>query len=227
MTEPPFAALWDVDGTLVDTAELHFDAWCRFAADLALPFSRADFAATFGKRNPEIIRQLFDPTASDDQCLDWGERKEVYYRKAAAEKGIQLLPGVAALLAALADARWLQAVGSSAPRANLTLLFELTDTTQYFSAIISGDDVSRGKPDPEVFLTAASRLGVPPTRCVVLEDAVAGVQAATAAGMVSVGVTFAGHHSRDSLRAAGAGVVVETLTDLSVTRLASLIVDRM
>jgi beta-phosphoglucomutase len=227
MTVPPFAALWDVDGTLVDTAELHFDAWSRFAADLSFPFTRADFAATFGKRNPEIIRQLFDPAALDEKCHDWGELKERYYRAAAAEKGIELLPGVARLLAALAEAGWAQAVASSAPRENLTLLFELTDTTQYFSAIVSGDDVSRGKPDPEVFRTAAARLGVVSTQCVVLEDAVAGVQAATAAGMVSVGVTLAGHHSAEALRAAGAGIVVHSLETVAVGQLVSLIAGRM
>ncbi len=92
------AAIWDVDGTLVDTAELHFAAWQAFAAAHGFAFTRADFAATFGKRNPEIVRQLFDPAADDARCADWGEEKERCYRDATDRAGVALLPGVGALV---------------------------------------------------------------------------------------------------------------------------------
>ncbi len=219
----PRAAIWDVDGTLVDTAEIHFAAWTDFAAAHGFPFTRADFAATFGKRNPEIVRQLFDPAASDERCADWGEEKERLYRAATDRAGVALLPGVGVLVTGLAAAGWAQGLGSSAPRANLDLILKHTSTTARFTAIVSGDDVSRGKPDPEVFLKAAAKLGVPPERCVVFEDAPAGVEAAKAAGMACVGVTFVGHHPADRLTAAGAELVVsslETVTVEQVTRLA-------
>jgi beta-phosphoglucomutase len=217
------AIIWDVDGTLVDTAAHHFHAWARFAAEIGQPFTRADFAATFGMRNPEILRKLFDPGADDALCAKWGERKEDLYRASVREEGTALLPGVAKLLAAFADAGWPQAVGSSAPVGNLDLLLGITNTRRYFGAVVTGDDVSRGKPDPEVFLTAASKLGVEPRRCVVFEDAVAGVEAAKAGGMACVAVTFVGHHSAEKLRAAGADVVVASLEEVRAEQVAELV----
>src|SRR5262249_42176694 len=122
------AAIWDVDGTLVDTAEMHFAAWVDLAAELGKPFTRADFAATFGRRNPEIIRAVFDAKASDATVADLGERKEAKYREAARRAGVELLPGAAELLRGLRDLRWTQALASSAPRANLEMILDLTET---------------------------------------------------------------------------------------------------
>ena len=220
---PTPALIWDVDGTLVDTAEQHFRAWSRLAAEIAKPFTRADFAATFGMRNPEIIRKLFFPDADDARCRERGERKEDLYRASVREEGTQLLPGVAKLLAEFAAAGWPQAVGSSAPPGNLDLLLGLTDTRRYFAGIVTGDDVKRGKPHPEVFLTAAAKLGAAPSRCVVFEDAVAGVEAAKAGGMKCVAVTFVGHHPADKLRAAGADVVVASLDEITAEQVAALV----
>lgn len=217
------AVIWDVDGTLLDSADQHYRAWVGFAADIGRPFTRADFAATFGMRNPEIIRQLFDPASTDAVCADLGARKEGYYRAAVRAEGVTLLPGVADLLRGFAAAGWPQAVGSSAPRGNLDLLLDVTQTATYFAAVVTGDDVSRGKPDPEVFLTAAAKLGADPHRCVVFEDAAAGVQAARAAGMKCVAVTFVGHHPADALRAAGADVVVGSLEEITVEEVAALV----
>jgi len=219
----PRAAIWDVDGTLVDTAEIHFAAWQAFAAAHGYPFTRADFAATFGKRNPEIVRQLFDPAADDAHCAAWGEEKEDLYRAATDRAGVALLPGVGALVEGLATAGWLQGLGSSAPRANLDLILRHTGTAGRFTAVVSGDDVSRGKPDPEVFLKAAVRLGVPPGRCVVFEDAPSGVEAAKAAGLASVGATCVGHHPAERLRDAGADVVVPSLEVVTVDQVAGLL----
>src|SRR5262249_15269117 len=169
--------IWDVDGTLVDTAELHYRAWVQLAQELKKPFTRADFVATFGRRNPEILRQLFGNHLSDRQVAELGDRNEDLYR-AAARQGVELLPGVRQLLDGLHAAGFKQAVGSSAPRRNLELIMELTGTTRFFEAVVSMEDTQRGKPDPQVFQVAADKLGVPPRRCLVMEDAVAGVQAA-------------------------------------------------
>src|SRR5215213_9335301 len=116
------AIIWDVDGTLVDTAEQHFRAWARLAAEIGRPFTPADFAATFGMRNPEILRQLFFPDADDERCRDLGGQKENLYRASVREEGTRLLPGAARLLDEFATAGWPQAVGSSAPPGNLDLL---------------------------------------------------------------------------------------------------------
>ncbi len=220
-TSPPAAVIWDVDGTLVDTAELHFRAWVDLCHDLGRDFSRADFTATFGRRNPEIIRYLFGDRFDDAAIDDLGYRKEALY-KAAARQGVSLLAGAGELLAGLHAAGFRQAIGSSAPRGNVDLILEMTGSARFFDAISSAEDTQRGKPDPQVFLVAAEKLCVPPTRCVVMEDAVAGVQAAKAGGMKCVGVTFVGHHPDESLRRAGADLVVKTLAEVSVEKVRRL-----
>jgi beta-phosphoglucomutase len=214
-----------VDGTLVDTAELHFQAWTILCRDLGCPFTRADFAATFGRRNPEILRQIIRPTLTDREVDELGHRKEELYR-AAAQSGVTLLPGVRSLLEGLQAEGFRQAIGSSAPRHNLELILRLTDTARFFEAVVAMEDTQRGKPDPQVFLVAAERLGVPPGRCVVFEDAVAGVQAARAGGMRCVGVSFVGHHPEESLRAAGANLVVKSLEQVSAEVVCQLLAAR-
>jgi len=209
------AVIWDVDGTLVDTAELHFQAWLKVAKQLRKPFTRDDFAATFGRRNPEILRQLFGEELNEQEVADLGALKEDLYRDEA-RKGVDLLPGVLPLLEGLHAAGFLQAIGSSAPLQNVRLILELTRTASFFSAVASAEDTERGKPDPQVFLVAAGKLGVSARRCVVMEDAVAGVQAAKAGGMKCIAVRFVGHHAEEKLAAAGADRVVRTLEEVSV-----------
>lgn len=215
------AVIWDVDGTLVDTAELHFQAWARMAKEMNRDFTRADFALTFGRRNPEIIRFLFHEDFTDEQVRTIGETKEGYYR-AEAEKGVALLPGVMDLLKGFQALGLRQGVGSSAPRANVDMILRITQSQSFFSALVGMEDTQRGKPDPQVFLVAAEKLDVPPSRCIVLEDAGAGVLAAKAAGMKCVGVTFAGYHTTEELLAAGADRVVGTFEEVTAADLVKL-----
>ena len=217
------AIIWDVDGTLVDTGALHFDAWKRMSREMGTEFTQAQFVSTFGRRNPEIIHELYGESLSDAEIERIGRQKEGYYRDAAREAGIQLLPGVRELLEAARSAGWAQAIGSSAPVGNLEMILDLTGTRTFFGAVVGMEQTSKGKPDPEVFLNAAKGLGVEPGECVVLEDAVAGIEAAKAGGMASVGVTFVGHHSDEKLRAAGAGKIVASVGDLTLEALRELI----
>lgn len=222
MADLPCAAIWDVDGTLVDTAELHYAAWQRLFGELERPFTRADFVATFGRRNPEIFTQILGDRLEGLDTIELADRKERYYRAAAAA-GVALLPGVRQLLDGLAAAGFAQAIGSSAPRDNLDLILKLTGIRDLFGAIIGGEDATHGKPHPEVFLNAAAGLAVPPARCVVIEDAVVGVQAARAAGMRSIAVTFSAHSTPESLTAAGADLVVPTLEKIAPSDVRALL----
>jgi beta-phosphoglucomutase len=214
--------IWDMDGTLVDTAELHFAAWGAVCRENNRPFTRADFATTFGCRNPEIVAYLFGDRFSEADVARLGDRKEVLYRAAAA-KGVDLLPGVRTLLESLHQAGAKQAIGSSAPRANLQLILQLTGIAPLLDAVVSMEDTDRGKPDPQVFLVAAQKLGLPPAHCAVVEDAVAGVQAAKAGGMKCIAVRFVGHHPEAKLREAGADRVVKSLAEVTVGDIIDLV----
>jgi beta-phosphoglucomutase len=222
MPHEPCAVIWDVDGTMVDTAELHFRAWQVLAGEIGKEFTRADFAATFGWRNPEIIPKIFGSQYTEADIADLGDRKEVYYR-AEARRGVELLPGAGALMKALGEAGIPQAIGSSAPRSNIDLILEMTGIGGHVRAIVSMEDTRRGKPDPEVFVLAARRLGIDPRHCVVIEDAPVGIQAAKAGGMRAIGVTFVGHHSAEKLKAAGADVVVASLDEVTVADIQRLL----
>ena len=114
--------------------------------------------------------------------------KEDRFRRIVRDAGVLPLPGAMAWVKRLSENGWLQAVASSAPRANVEAVLGELGTASYFQAIVSAEDVRRGKPDPEVFLLAASRLGTPPDRCIVVEDAAAGLEGARRAGMFRIGV---------------------------------------
>jgi beta-phosphoglucomutase len=200
------AALWDVDGTLVDSREYHWLSWQGALAAEDFAVTRGQFEESFGRRNDEILRGYF-PAYDAPDIARVGEAKEVAYRRLVRERGIVLLPGVGRWLDTLRAEGWLQAVASSAPRLNLEVIISALGLGEYFSAVASAEDVTEGKPDPQVFLAAASKLGVAARSCVVIEDAPAGTEAARRAGMRSIGVLS----SHTELRA---DLVVRTLEEL-------------
>jgi len=204
------AVLWDMDGVLVDTGWAHWQAWQRLWREEGVPFTEEQFWQTFGQRNDTIIAFVTGQPASPQRVQSLGDRKEQYYREIVRGR-VRPLPGVIPLIRALQRAGVKQAVASAAPRANLELILTSLGIGDAFSALVTAEEVKRGKPDPEVFLTAALRLGVPPHRCLVIEDGIAGVQAAKAAGMVCLAVTTT--HPAEKLQAADR--VVTSLTDVS------------
>jgi beta-phosphoglucomutase family hydrolase len=183
------AVLWDMDGTLVDSAEYHWQAWRDTMARQAFPITHEQFLATFGQRNDSILRQWLGQKAAPELIQRIGDAKEALYRQHVRKQGIIPLPGVAQWLQQLHQEGWLQAIASAAPRANIETILEVLSASDIFQAIVSAEDVHKGKPDPEVFLVAARKLGVPPEHCIVVEDAQHGIDAARAAGMRSIGVS--------------------------------------
>lgn len=185
--------LWDLDGTLIDSSELHYEAWADVMRELGRPLDRDVFAQSFGSRNDRILRELLRVPGSDEEIRSLGERKEERYRERVRTRGVPLLPGAASWLDRLGRAGWRQALATSAPRANIDATLEPLGLRDFFDAVVSADDVGRGKPDPLVFLSAAEQAGVAPARCVVVEDAPAGLLGARRAGMASIGVLSAHH----------------------------------
>src|SRR2546421_333535 len=204
--QTPRAVLWDVDGTLIDSSEYHWLSWQGALAAEEFSITRAQFAETFGQRNDEILSGYF-PAYTTEEIARVGLAKEEAYRALIRERGLALLPGVGRWLRKLKVEGWLQAVASSAPRLNLETIISALKLEAYFSAIASAEDVTAGKPDPQVFLTAAAKLSVEPRACVVVEDAPAGTLAARRAHMRSIGVLS----SHGQLQA---DIVVRTLEEL-------------
>jgi len=188
MTQPTRAVLWDMDGTLIDSRDYHWQAWRETMESEGHPITFDQFAATFGWRNDTILRAFYGFDLPPDDVDRIGGVKEERYRRLVRARGIELLPGVGRRLDRLKAAGWRQAVASSAPRANIAAILDALKLEHVFDAIVSAEDVQRGKPDPQVFLVAADRVSVPPARCIVLEDAPAGIEAARRAGMKSIGV---------------------------------------
>jgi beta-phosphoglucomutase len=212
------AVIFDVDGVLTDSYAPHFQAWQRMFAELGVEFTDDQFRQTFGRTNRDIFAELSPGEMTDQRSRALGDLKEAYYREIVA-KDFTPLPGAVELIDALHAAGFKLAVGSSGPPENIELTLEKLGRAASFSARATGADVQRGKPDPQVFLIAAERLGVPPHRCAVIEDAAPGVEAANRAGMISIAVL--GTTTREQL--AHANLVVDSLTQLTPQRIAELI----
>jgi len=201
------AVLWDMDGTLLDSAEYHWVSWRDVLADEGFKLTRERFAESFGRRNDATLRAYFGEHFPLSEVERLGGIKEARYREMVRTLGVELLPGVGQLLERLQADGWRQALASSASLLNIETVLEALKINECFDAIVSAEDVQTGKPDPEVFLVAAQRVQTLSTRCVVIEDAPAGLEAARRAGMRTVGV----QSSHTQLKA---DVVVRTLEDL-------------
>jgi len=207
----PRAAIFDLDGTLVDSARLHHVSWQQLCRELGLPeMTREAFFACFGQANRDIIPNLLGRPLTADEIEAHSQRKEAIYREVAVRE-LALFRGARALIEGLRADGWKLAIGSSTPCANLASLVPALGLDGLLDAAVGMEDVTRHKPAPDVFLECARRVGVAPERCLVFEDAPAGVAAALAGGMAVVAVLT--HHPRESL--AGAVQQVDGLWELT------------
>ncbi len=203
--------IFDLDGVLVDSGWAHKQSWYDLAEREDLDISDEFFKSTFGMQNYQILPMLYGGDLSGEQIDRLSDWKEQRYRDLIAEK-LSLPPGGARLLDELKDAGFLLAIGSSAPRANLDLVMKRLGLSRYFDAWVTKEDVANGKPAPDTFLMAAQKLALPPHRCVVVEDAVQGVEAARAAGMPVIALTT----TRDRAALSQADMIVDGLGELKV-----------
>jgi beta-phosphoglucomutase family hydrolase len=213
-----FAAIFDWDGVIIDSSCAHRESWERLAEHEVRVLPQGYFERGFGLRNETIIPKILGWTDDAREIAEIAERKEALYREIISTRGIEPLPGVRGFLHMLREHGIPCAIGSSTPRLNITCALGMSKIEDTFSAIVAAEDVSRGKPDPEVFLLAARRLDVVPERCIVFEDALAGIAAARAGKMKVVAVTTTTPASRLS----HADLVVERLDTLTVARITGL-----
>jgi HAD superfamily hydrolase (TIGR01509 family) len=213
---PDLLAIFDHDGVLVDSLAFHQQAWLELGRRTGLPLTEQFVLDTFGMTNPAIFRKLVGDAITEPDIVRFGDLKEECYRDVARGK-VVLMDGVHALIDALTDRGVALAIGTSGPRANMRLTVESCGLDGRFAAIAALEDITRSKPDPEVFLLAAKLAGVDPASAFVFEDAPIGIQAAKSAGMYAVGVTST--RPADALRDAGADEVLDTLDAYPVDRL--------
>jgi beta-phosphoglucomutase family hydrolase len=214
-----FGAIFDWDGVVVDSSSHHEESWERLAKETGFTLPDGHFKKGFGMKNEFIIPNLLNWSSRLEEIRELSLRKEALYREILIEWGIRALPGVAECLGELNKRRILCAIGSSTHRLNIDTILSVLGLENYFAAIVTAEDVSRGKPDPEVFLAAAGRIGVAPNRCVVFEDALVGIEAAHRGGMKVVAVATT--NPIEKLK--GADLAVHRLDEISVDQLAALV----
>lgn len=204
------AFIFDMDGTLVDNMRFHTEAWGKMLAENGIEMNANDFLVkTAGKTNREILPTVFG-AISDKRIVELGNRKESLYQelflphRKAIEGAIEFLEEAQKLGVKMA-------VATAAPNVNVEFILDGLNLRKYFQAVTTAADITNGKPDPEIFLKSAEKLGVEPRNCLVFEDAVGGFEAAHAAGMKSIGIATV-NSIEEILRL---DLVVEAHTDFS------------
>lgn len=207
------AAIFDMDGTLVDNMDFHNRAWVALARKLGLEDLTAErFQTEFaGKKNEEILPELLGRPLLHEELNQLAEEKESHYR-AIYRPNLALHTGADAFLARLREAEVPMAVATAAPQSNRELVLDGLAIRSLFARVVGAEEVTRGKPAPDIFLAAAKALELDPTVCVAFEDAINGVISARTAGMVTVGITTT--TSAEQLRDAGAHYTAQDFASL-------------
>lgn len=215
------AVIFDMDGVLVDNRDIHIDAFVVFCKRYGIDFNGDDLLAHFGKGNDEIIPEVLSADIVNRYGLEaLADEKEAIYRDIF-EKSIEPTRGLVAFLKDLKASGIKCAVGSSGQKANVDFVLDKCEIAPYFTTIVNGDMVTKCKPDPEIFLTAAKLMGVNPANCLVIEDAFAGIQAAHAAGMkvIAMSTTYSVEQLEDG---ATFDLLVPDFTTLTAERILNL-----
>ena len=221
------AVLFDMDGDICDTNQYHQQAWEQFAEKHQLNLAGKDLGHyIYGRTNRDAL-QLFikdkafangTGTLTEGQLNDWSEEKEALFREIYRDH-VALTTGLPEFLQALKHAEVPVALASNAPVSNINFILEATQTRPYFAAVIDASQVSKGKPDPQIYLKTAATLGMPPARCVVIEDSTVGVEAGQRAGMKVIGITTT--HSEAEL--SHTDLVIADFAGLTVAKLQELL----
>jgi|694.fasta_scaffold00305_17 beta-phosphoglucomutase family hydrolase len=194
----PAAVIFDMDGTLVETTEDDFLAWNKLFLEYGRDLTFADYFPLLGKKSVDVVLHVLGLEGEEAQVAM--HRKMEYFEEIVRKNGIVTLPFVEAFLQEIQGLRIPIALATSSRTMKMKLVMKESGLAKYFSVFVTGEEVERGKPNPDIFLLAAERLNVPPDHCLVLEDAVNGVAAAKAAGMKCVAITST-HQNADLVNA--------------------------
>ena len=217
----PFAALFDMDGVLIDNTDFHVNAWLQFSQKHDRPITKEQYVENInGRVSADAMAYVFQRPIPPGELIVLTEEKEAIYRELY-RPHLQSAPGLLSFLNALKADGVKLAVGTSAPESNVRFTLDGLPLRPYFDAVVDASMIHRGKPDPEIYLTAAERVGIQPAQCVVFEDAFAGIEAGLRAGMVVV--ALATTHTPDELTGTGASLIVNDFTEITVEQVRSLI----
>lgn len=213
--------LFDMDGVLVNNLEVHREAFAEFFRRYGVERTFDELNRVFGKGNDDIMGELMPREVVERVGIrELGYEKEAIYREIYAPR-ITPQPGLKAFLAACEEHGLRCAVGSSGYMANVDFVLDRCDIRRYFEATVAGDQVTRCKPDPEIYLTAAAKLGLEPSECIVFEDAEAGIEAAQRAGIkvVALATTF----SREFLEGTHPDMIIDDFRDVTIADIRALV----
>ena len=219
-----YAILWDLDGTLADTTDLHFLSWQEVLTQEGIDHRYEEFMDSFGRSNAEILHIIYGTELPRQEIARISDAKEAAFRRLARGKTVAL-PGVRDWLARFHAAGVPQTISSSAPMANIMVMVDALGIADYFWALVSGFPLPKGKPHPDIFLRSAAAVKVAPSACVVFEDSIHGVEAARRAGMGCVALGERMVAALPTIVADGLGtpiVAVNSLADLSWEQFVSL-----
>jgi len=210
-----FAIIFDMDGVIVESMPYHIEAWRLFCSKYDFKLAEKELRELLhGKTTRSILQNLFGKDISEEEIKQYTAEKGDFYRGLASEK-IQPVRGVDAFLDRLKENNIPIAIGTSATPENVSFVMDELRLKDYFHAVVDSSQVSRSKPDPEVFLKAAEKLRIEPSRCIVFEDALAGVEAARRAGMKVI--ALATTHPKEELNKAD--LVIEDFSEMNIEKI--------
>ena len=220
MRNIPIGFIFDWDGVVINSSILHEKSWELLSREVGMPLPTNHFKQGFGKKNTHIIPAILGWTKNPDQVAQLSKRKEEIYRELGKKDGLELVDGIIDFLEEMHTNEIPAAIGTSTDRHNLELAFEQHPIKKFFCGSVCGEDVTQGKPEPEVFLKAASLIKIKPEQCVVFEDSPHGIDAALNGKMKAIG--FSTSQPAEVLSSHGAHMVVKSPVELTITKVLNL-----
>jgi len=217
-----WGVIFDIDGTMVDNAEYHQQAWVELGRRYNKPITAEFYRKHIHSRsNLNNIRIIFGDTTRPEMIEKLGGEKEAIYRQSF-RPVIKEIRGLTNLLKALNQSSVGCAAASNSPKPNVDMVLDELDIRKYFQVVIDHDQVRKGKPDPEILLSSAAKLGIKPAQCVVIEDSISGFKAAEQAGMAYI-VILAGADRKELKSAAGARAMYEDFSQITPASLKAIV----